>query len=381
MIRKYWKYLRFIIVPIALLVLCVILYQLLDVVSMGVLADWFDKMFLYETCTETEGGEILITRNISWYGVKTFLFEVLLGCVMFGSWLLIVIIDIGKRRVRRKHAHQIATYLHRFLLTDEPIPLEMPQEDSEVFSKIAEIRLEMNRNETLLREEAQRKNDLITYLAHDLKTPLTSVIGYLTLLSDEPNLPVQQRERYVGIATKKAERLEELTTELFEITRYNLSRIELQTEEVNLSRMLAQIVSEFTPLLTEKLLSIRTDIAQDILYTCDIDKVERIIDNLIRNAVNYSYPSSEIQISLKCDGSAVQMIFKNRGKTIPPEKLNRIFEQFYRLDSSRSSTTGGSGLGLAIARQLIEAHGGRISAESAHENICFTVTLPLKKIV
>ena len=112
-----------------------------------------------------------------------------------------------------------------------------------------------------------------------------------------------------------------------------------------------------------------------------MDKIERVFDNLIRNAINYSYPDSEINISLDGDDKFVNIIMENRGRTIPSDKLERIFEQFYRVDSSKNSSSGGGGLGLAIVKQLVEAHGGMVAAESENEMIRFAVKLPREKIV
>ena len=110
----------------------------------------------------------------------------------------------------------------------------------------------------------------------------------------------------------------------------------------------------------------------------DPDKLSRVFDNLIRNACNYSYPDTEIQCSLKKENDFVVCRIKNHGKTISKEKMARIFEQFFRVDSSRSSTTGGAGIGLAIAKEIVERHGGSIQAESAEESITFTVVFPEK---
>lgn len=226
----------------------------------------------------------------------------------------------------------------------------------------------------------QRKNDLIVYLAHDLKTPLTSVIGYLTLLQDEPQISQELRCRYTGIALEKAERLEELINEFFDITRFNLTTLTLETERINLSRMLEQLISESGPILEEKGLWWQTDIASGIEFVGDANKLARVFDNLIRNAVNYSYPQSEIYFSAQLSDGQIRLFIKNHGKTIPKDKLEHLFEQFYRADVSRASATGGAGLGLAIAKEIVEAHGGSITAESEEESICFTVALPAESL-
>ena len=223
----------------------------------------------------------------------------------------------------------------------------------------------------------QRKNDLIVYLAHDLKTPLTSIIGYLTLLSETPELPPEARSKYIHISLDKSIRLEELINEFFDITRFNLTTITLDLENTNLSRMLDQTVSEFYPILTEKNLTWNVDIAPDVWILCDRDKLARVFDNLIRNAVAYSYENSEISLSMETQKYKVEIILKNSGKTIPPQKLAHIFEQFYRADSSRSSSTGSSGLGLAIAKEILELHGGMVQAFSKDETIAFVLSLPL----
>lgn len=365
--------------PLIVFVLCAFLYVMLDVTAMGVFADWADKMFMYEESWPREDGSTVIVHNFNWNTLKTYLFGIVAVLLPITACLIMIIADAQRRRIQTQTAHQIAGYLNRYLLQNEPMPLESPQEYAEVMAKISEVSHEIDRQARMLREESQRKNDLITYLAHDLKTPLTSIIGYLTLLKDEPDMSEMHRRKYTEIAVRKADRLESLINELFEITRFNLSKIELQTETVNLSRMTEQIAYEFNPLLTEKHLHFIMDIAPDINLDCDVDKMERIIDNMIRNAVSYSYPDSDIRIRLEQQTDDVVLTFTNRGKTIPKEKLARVFEQFFRLDTSRSSATGGSGLGLAITKQLVGAHGGTIRAESENEQIRFTLTFPVHR--
>ena len=258
--------------------------------------------------------------------------------------------------------------------------VELPAELGNVQNQLNLVREQALRNAMAAKEAEQRKNDLIVYLAHDLKTPLTSVIGYLTLLKDEPQISEKLRAKYTQIAWNKALRLEDLINEFFDITRFNLSVMTLEKETIHLTRMLEQLTYEFIPILQEKGLSWQLQLEEEIAISGDADKLERVFDNLIRNAVNYSYPDTTLYLSLCCqkEDKTVQVCLKNHGKTIAPEKLAHIFEQFFRVDSSRTSTTGGAGLGLAIAQEIVQLHGGRIQAESEKETICFHVFLPLE---
>lgn len=258
-------------------------------------------------------------------------------------------------------------------------PVVLPAALAETENELNLVRERAMRDAYAAKEAEQRKNDLIVYLAHDLKTPLTSVIGYLSLLRDEKEISDQLREKYTGIALDKALRLEELINEFFEITRFNLTHLTLEKERVNLSRMLEQITFEFTPALEEKGLSWELSIAPEVELVCDPDKLSRVFDNLLKNAVSYGYPNTAICVSLEKEPDRACIRVKNHGKTIPAEKLERIFEQFFRLDSSRASATGGAGLGLAIAKEIVGLHGGRITAGSAEESVTFTVWLPLSR--
>ncbi len=257
-------------------------------------------------------------------------------------------------------------------------PIELPKELSDVENEVNLARSRSQENLRARREAEQRKNDLIMYLAHDLKTPLSSVIGYLTLLHDEGEIAPALREKYLSIALGKANRLEDLINEFFEITRFNLSAIELQYGAADLSRLLEQLTFEFQPMLREKNLTCALSTPETFPIRCDANKLQRVFDNLLRNAVLYCYPGTEITVTAERVGNSAVVRFRNRGDTIPPEKLSRIFEQFYRLDTARSST-GGAGLGLAIARQITQLHGGSLTGESRDDTVTFTVTLPIEK--
>ena len=263
------------------------------------------------------------------------------------------------------------------LINPDAPPPKLPNVLAPAEAELRLARQQVQQNAAIAREAEQRKNDLIVYLAHDLKTPLTSVIGYLTLLRDEPELSPVMRARYTGIALDKAERLEDLINEFFEITRFNLSHMELDRRPTDLTRMIEQVVSEFGPMLAEQNLTCRADLPPKLPCACDPDKLARVLDNLLRNACHYSTPGTEVTITAAAEGDTAVLTVENAGRTIPPEKLARIFEQFYRLDESRASRTGGAGLGLAIAKQIVELHGGSITAASADDHITFTVRLPL----
>jgi len=254
--------------------------------------------------------------------------------------------------------------------------IELPAELKEVESQMNQIKLNVRHNDRAAKEAEQRKNDLVVYLAHDLKTPLTSVIGYLTLLRDESQISEELQMKYLSISLEKAERLEELINEFFEITRFNLSNLTLELSRVNLTRMLEQITYEFKPMFSEKGLQCTLTALPDITIKCDANKIQRVFDNLLRNAVNYSFEDSTIEIIVIQNNNGIKLKFLNHGNTIPKEKLNRIFEQFYRLDTSRTTKTGGAGLGLAIAKEIVELHKGTINAFSENEVIAFEVILP-----
>jgi two-component system, OmpR family, sensor histidine kinase VanS len=265
----------------------------------------------------------------------------------------------------------------RLLASDSNKYIRLPSELKQVEERMNSTKQESIRNAKLAKEAEQRKNDLLVYLAHDLKTPLTSVIGYLTLLRDEQQISEGLREKYLSISLDKAERLEELINEFFEITRFNLTQLSPDMSHINLTRMLEQITFEFNPLLAEKNLTYQLDIEDNLEISCDVNKMERVFDNLIRNAINYSYENSPIIIRSNKNNDHLELHFINHGPAIPQDKLDRIFEQFYRLDTSRGTKTGGAGLGLAISKEIVELHGGTITAHSQDETVEFIVRLPL----
>ena len=254
--------------------------------------------------------------------------------------------------------------------------MSFPKSYSDVEIRLRDLRLDVVGSRQAAAEAESRKNDLVMYLAHDLKTPLTSVIGYLTLLDECPELTTEQKAKYVDIALDKAYRLEQLINEFFEITRFDINSVTLEKNRIDLNMMIAQITDEFYPMLSEKNLTVDIDIIEHIVMFADSDKIARVFDNLLKNAVNYSYENTKIRIGARIRRDKVIIKFRNKSDVISPEKLQRLFEKFYRADSSRGTSTGGSGLGLAIAKQITELHGGTIKAKSTTDYTDFTVVLP-----
>lgn len=297
--------------------------------------------------------------------------------IIFGTTLIIVL-SLLYKLLNKIFSYVFAVSESADKLFDKNVEyINLPPEMVEVEKKLNHFKTEAIKNERLARENEQKKDELIVYLAHDIKTPLTSMIGYLTLLSEIKDMPQEQRNRYIDIALDKSYRLEYLINELFDVARFNSEKIVLEKEEINLNLMLEQIADDFYPTLKEmnKKINFTSD-EKTILYA-DPDKLSRVFNNLIKNAVNYSKENTDIDISILNKENQATVKITNKGKQIPKEKLDKIFEKFYRLDSSRTSKTGGSGLGLAIAKEIVELHGGRIYAESDMKETTFSVILPI----
>lgn len=223
----------------------------------------------------------------------------------------------------------------------------------------------------------QRKDELVMYLAHDIRTPLTSVIGYLSLLVEEPNKADQEQAKNIHIALDKAYRLDKMVNEFFEITRYHSKQIKLKKQSVDLYYMLIQLRDEFLPSFSLRNNTVSLDFDENTTIYADPEKIARVFGNILKNAVEYSYPHTKITVSAIQAENHIVITFQNKGKTIPAEKLSSIFDKFYRLDEARISDTGGTGLGLAIAKEIILLHGGTIEAHSENETVTFTVKLPI----
>ena len=356
---------------------------MVDTVFNGAFVEWFEKKYMimdygYNPVTGLE----YFTWRMRWSEFKKLVLQIMI--------LLVILYVTGVRfftwiRVRREKKRMVSDAGHMirdYMRGDREAAEIFPEEYAEISLQAAEIKSTMQRHEQIMKEEAGRKNDLITYLAHDLKTPLTSIIGYLSLLQEAPDMPDKQKEKYIDITLDKALRLEKLINEFFEITRYNLQQISIEQETIDLNYMLMQMTDEFYPILNAHGNRVELQTEEALEIHADAEKLARVFNNILKNAVAYSYPNTSIRIRAgnitgENGEQQVKISFQNQGKTIPKQKLNSIFEKFFRLDEARTTNTGGAGLGLAIAKEIVTLHGGTITADSADEVTTFTVILPL----
>lgn len=225
------------------------------------------------------------------------------------------------------------------------------------------------------RKTENAKNELITSVAHDLRTPLTSIIGYLDLVSAKELSPATQR-KYIEIAYNKSLRLENLIEDLFTYTKFDFGEVQPIKTEVDVVKLIKQLLDEFYPRFEECKLeySFHTNVESAVLIV-DGDLLARALANLISNAIKYGKSGRDIKINLDKQKDCVIISITNYGEVIPEADLKKIFQKFYRVETSRSSETGGSGLGLAIADRIISIHGGSLVANSDNNGTVFTVTL------
>ena len=357
---------------------CFGLYYLVDKVWNGFFVDWFTAKYMntHEVYSADVGKDILVTEPL-WSELKVFILTVLIIIVLICIAITFAVANLHAKAEVRKSITATSVMLHDFMIEEKGNIDIFPKEYAEISAQMSDIKQAMQRHEQMLKEEASRKNDLIAYLAHDLKTPLTSVIGYLALLDEAQDMPIEQKTKYVNIALSKALRLEKLINEFFDITRYNLQQIDLERESINLCHMLVQMTDEFYPLLNAHGNQTEVCVDEDITVYGDSIKLARVFNNILKNAIYYSYPDTIIKIWAESTDTDVWIYFCNKGKTIPAGKLNSIFEKFFRMDEARSTNTGGAGLGLAIAKEIITLHGGKITAESENESTTFRISLPL----
>lgn len=274
----------------------------------------------------------------------------------------------------------ISSAITRISTGDLQTKLEIVGDDE--FSAMAEkINTMVDEINALMEKERyaeKTKNELITNVAHDLRTPLTSIIGYLELLNRSENLPAQMRQNYLQIVYQKARRLQQLIEDLFGFTKLNYGKMAMNVGKMDIVKLLAQLMDEFYPNFMEKGLafSLKSSVDAQVIVA-DSNLLARLFDNLINNAIKYGADGKRIDVRIDVDGAYVIVQVINYGKVIPADELPLIFDKFYRVEQSRSTHTGGTGLGLAIAQNIVQMHGGEISVRSDMHGTAFIVKLQI----
>lgn len=264
--------------------------------------------------------------------------------------------------------------------SDEKIIIERQDEIGEIAGRINEMTEQINQLITSERDALQSNKDLIACVAHDLRTPITSVKGYLDLALDTKHYDLEQRQKYVRIAQTKANRLEYLIHDLFNYTKLTSGEITLHRSKIDLVQLVEQMVEEFYPLFQEEELECTTKYNISYLeMNMDGELIARAIQNLLSNAIKYGKDGKHVYVELECLEQEVQIRVTNYGLVIPEESIKHLFDKFYRVERSRNVKTGGTGLGLNIAQEIVHLHGGRIQVTSGASGTCFTIALPLHK--
>lgn len=264
--------------------------------------------------------------------------------------------------------------------SDDKIIIERQDEIGEIAGRINEMTEQINQLITSERDALQSNKDLIACVAHDLRTPITSVKGYLDLALDTKHYDMEQRQKYVRIAQTKANRLEYLIHDLFNYTKLTSGEITLHRSKIDLVQLVEQMVEEFYPLFQEEELECTTKYNISYLeMNMDGELIARAVQNLLSNAIKYGKDGKHVYVELECLEQEVQIRVTNYGLVIPEESIKHLFDKFYRVERSRNVKTGGTGLGLNIAQEIVHLHGGRIQVTSGASGTCFTIALPLHK--
>lgn len=242
------------------------------------------------------------------------------------------------------------------------------EKESEKLKEKEKAALDIERN------AERQKNELITNVAHDLRTPLTTIVGYLELIKDDTALSKEDVHKYSGIAYEKSIRLQEMMDDLFEFTKLDNADIKLNKSMINLSGLIMQMTDEFYPSFKDCNITPIVDLPEENIYVQgDGQLLARVFDNLISNALKYGHHNTDLKIEVSGDEKYATVKVINHGDTIASEDIPLLFNKFYRTDSSRNSKTGGTGLGLAITKNIVDLHHGDISVTSDDQITTFIV--------
>lgn len=326
-------------------------------------SEWAGKMLEHGLLKENDFAYFYLSHS---WEINTILY-----CVVYIAVLLFFVICFFNAM------KSLSNELKNEVSLKKPLFFKWFPELQEASKKIEHIH--EKKEASLQRMEAQQsqKNELLMYLAHDIKTPLTSLIGYLNYILDH-SLPMEEEQKAFQIVDEKSIRLNELLDEFSTILRYDEQISELNCDYFSLQNMLLQQLDGFYPLLQKKQLQFHHEINPNVIIYCDYDKMQRVLENMMRNALNYAVKGSTIQFCADENEKTLWMEFSNQCEGITQENVSHLFDKFYRASQARNSKSGGAGLGLAIAKEIIQLHKGSIHAYLKGNRIHFRMELPLE---
>nr|WP_106769992.1 HAMP domain-containing sensor histidine kinase [Paenibacillus faecalis] len=266
-------------------------------------------------------------------------------------------ITLGLREIAKGNFHTV-------------IPVQPGNQLGEVAASINQMSRQLHQSILEERKAEKTKNDLITGVSHDLRTPLTSILGFLEVIEEDRYQDEVELRYFVNIAYEKAKNLKKLIDDLFEYTRIN-NGLPLNMQEIDMTAFIRQLIEESVPILEKSGVECFLEAQEGLVIMADGDQLVRAYENLMSNAIRYGRSGKKIEISVRSDGDQVRVRFTNYGDPIPEQDIPFIFDRFYRVESSRSKETGGTGLGLAITKSIIEVQGGEISVQSDQQSTTF----------
>lgn len=338
----------------------------------GFIAEYFETKLLTEKEHVLLNGKYVIKGRLNWPSLKNIMIILTLSIFIFIEMIIYFISRYSAKKSRTMTINDIDNRIEQ--LVKGQTPNNKSDEYKNIDFRINKLidSIKITKQQASL--EMSKRNDVVTYLAHDLKTPLTVIIGYLTIINDS-DVPETIKKKYIETVLEKSYALEDLTNQFFDITRFELQDIPINKSSLSAEFFLEQITQELYPLLQDKELKFDINIASGMNLYVDGTLFSRVLNNLLKNAIVYSNKNSVIKITGVTKEDNVQLSIENDSQTIGEQELELMFKKFYRRDQSRNQYSG-SGLGLAIAKEIIQKHQGTISAQSNNGHIVFIITLP-----
>ena len=311
--------------------------------------------------------------------------QIIVSVYIFSLASCVVAILVTNWRVKRRINQMKLTHILDYLkyIAQGHYEIRIPQTDlGEMDEVVSSINHLVDSTVRAIEEERKiekSKDELITNIGHDIRTPLTSVIGYLGLIENQQYHSQEELARYAHVAYRKAQQMQSLVQDLFTYTATRQTTTEIRPVQVQVLRFMEQLVADFELSAREKTIELRLDIRpKNLVASFDVDKMARVFHNLLSNALKYGIGAHYIELLAYQEEDYIYFKVKNDGQPLDQSELEDIFQRSYRADQSRSANQPGTGLGLAIVRNIVELHHGRVYAEVEGKETIFTIEIPQK---